>query len=100
MAAANIHIMSSPLMMNPRKTWLSNATKDPAYFHAGLSHYTAHFTQLHEQGDPTEALVYRMEAVRPVNERLGAAELGISDGTVGAVACIFNHEVSRIGLLP
>jgi hypothetical protein len=39
-----------------------------------------------------------MEAVRLVNERLGAAELGISDGIVGAVACITNYEVVEIWL--
>jgi len=95
-AAANIHIMSSPLMMKPRKAWLSNATKDAAYFHAALSHYAGNFTLLHEQGNPAEAL-HRMKAVRLVNERLGAAEL-VSDGTVGAVACIMNYEVVEIWL--
>jgi hypothetical protein len=92
---ANIHIMSSPLMMNLRKTWLSKVTKYSAYFHAALSRCAGHFTLLHEQGDPAEVSLRRIEAIRIVNERLCALDLGIGNGTIGAVSCMLNYEASH-----
>ena len=88
-------------MLYPKKKWFTIALKDEAYFNAALSHYSGHLflTQgegRSKKGDPLEALWYRAEAVRVLNERLSGVdhvENGVSDGTIGAVACIVNYEV-------
>lgn len=70
------------------------AMKDSAFCHAALSHFAGHVSMILQEGDPTEALSYMTEAIRIVNSRLGVPDLEICDGTIGAVSCMVNHEVS------
>ncbi|OCK86431.1 hypothetical protein K432DRAFT_438525 [Lepidopterella palustris CBS 459.81] len=79
-------------MMNLKIEWLSMATEDEAYFHALISHFTSHFSLMHQRGDPLEALMHRIEAVKLVNARLGDPGMEASDGTISTVACIANYE--------
>ena len=81
-------------MTYPKKKWFWLALKDPAYLYVALSHYAGHLALTHERGDPTEALAYRMEAIKVVNERLNIPDLAVCDGNTGTVACIVNYEVS------
>jgi hypothetical protein len=87
-------------MLHLKKKWFTLALKDEAYFHAALSHYSGHLflTQGSGRGDPVEAIFHRAESVRILNERLlslqnGKGFKGMSDGTIGAVACMVNYEV-------
>lgn len=80
-------------MMHPKKKWFELATKDQAYFHAALSHYAGHLSLQQKSGDPMEAFIHRMEAVKIINERLPTLELATCEGTICAVACIVNYEV-------
>jgi hypothetical protein len=75
------------------------ATKDPAFCHAVLSQFAGHLSMIQQKGDPTEALLHMTEAIRIVNSRLGVPDLEICDGTIGAVACMVNNEVSYINTL-
>jgi hypothetical protein len=84
-------------MFHLKKKWFTLALKDEAYFHAALSHYSGHLflTQGSGRGDPVEAVFHRAESVRILNERLLILQdgKGVSDGTIGAVACMVNYEV-------
>jgi hypothetical protein len=90
-------------MLHPKKKWFMLALKDEAYFNSALSHYSGHLFLVNgSRGDPFEALWYRGEAVRILKGRLrvfGDGERGVgldrevSDGTIGAVACMLNYEV-------
>ncbi|OCL05404.1 hypothetical protein AOQ84DRAFT_379623 [Glonium stellatum] len=92
---SNSNFKVPSFMMNLKLAWLSMATKDEAYFHALISQFTAHFSLIHQRGDPMEALTHRMEAVKLVNARLGDPDLEASDGTVSAVACMANYEAGN-----
>jgi hypothetical protein len=41
-----------------------------------------------------ESLVHRMKSIDIVNSRLAEPELGVSDGTIGAVASLITYEVT------
>lgn len=96
-----MQITASTLMLNLKKKWFTLALKDEAYFHAALSHYSGHLflTRDGGRGDPVEAVFHRAESVRILNERFQRWQ-ELSDGTIGAVACMVNYEVtfeSRFG---
>jgi hypothetical protein len=82
-------------MIYPKKKWFWLACKDPAYFHAALSHYSGHLNLSQRCGDPKEALVHRMEALKIISERLNASDLATSDGTIGAISCMINYEANN-----
>lgn len=76
-----------------RTEWLSLATQDAALFHVALSHYAGNYGLVHQESDPVEALRFRMEAMRLVNERLGDTKSALIDGTLGTVASLSSYEV-------
>jgi len=76
-----------------RTEWLSLATQDTALFHVALSHYAGNYGLAHQESDPVEALRFRMEAMRLINERLGHIESALTDGTLGTVASLSSYEV-------
>lgn len=93
---AHSQITSSPLMTYPKKSWFWLACKDPAYFHAALSHYSGHLNLSRQCGDPEEALVHRMKSMNIINDRLTTSDLATSDGTIGAISCILNYEARSL----
>jgi hypothetical protein len=76
-----------------RTEWLSLATQDTALFHIALSHYAGNYGLAHRENDPVEALRFRMEAMRIVNERLEHIDSALTDGTLGTVASLSSYEV-------
>lgn len=78
-----------------RKEWLSLATQDTALFHIALSHYAGNYGLTRRQSDPVEALRFRMEAMRIVNERLENMDSALTDGTLGTVASLSSYEVCQ-----
>jgi hypothetical protein len=76
-----------------RTEWLSLATQDTALFHIALSHYAGNYGLAHQQNDPVEALRFRMEAMRIINERLENVNNALTDGTLGTVAALSSYEV-------
>lgn len=78
-----------------RTEWLSLATKDLALFRICLSHYAGNYGLAKQECDPTEALQFRMESMKLLNERLGDQEAALADGTMGTVASLSSYEVSR-----
>jgi hypothetical protein len=82
-------------MTYAKQKWFWQACKDPAYFHAALSHYPGHLNLSQRKGDPHEALWHRMEAVHIINERLITSNLATSDGTIGAISCMINYEANN-----
>jgi len=80
-----------------RKEWLSLATQDKALFHIALSHYAGNYGIDRQESDPAEALRFRMESMRLVNERLEQKNIALSDGTLGTVASLSSYEVNRPG---
>jgi hypothetical protein len=83
-------------MTNLRKDWLIMASKDAAFCHAALSQYFGCFNPIQQKRDISDALANIAEAVRIVNSRIGMPDLETCNGTIGAVACIVNYEVSYI----
>ena len=81
-------------MVSVRKSWLQTSIQDPAFFAAVASHYAGRYSLCTGQGDPTDSLLLRMEAIKIVNERLNQLEGFVSDGTIGAVASLVTYEVS------
>jgi hypothetical protein len=81
-------------MMEYRRGWFSLAISDEAFFHVALSLIVADGDLTLKKGDPAEAVSYRMEAIRILNERMRSPQLRTSDGTLGAVAVLANYEVS------
>lgn len=79
-----------------RKEWLALATQDSALFHIALSHYAGNYGLQHKESDPAEALRFRMESMRLVNQRLENGEASLSDGTLGTVASLSSYEVGDI----
>ena len=63
-------------------------------FHISLSHYAGNYGLSKEENDPTEALRWRMESMKIVNERLDDHSAALSDGTMGTVASLSSYEVS------
>jgi hypothetical protein len=92
-------IRTSSLMMSARKSWLAIGSQDEAFYNAVLSHYAGTYSLATGQGDPMESLVYRMKSIDIVNSRLGEPELGVSDGTIGAVGSLITYEVTMIPVL-
>lgn len=44
-------------------------------------------------GDPIEAVLYRMEAIKIINGRLSVPQQRTADATIAAVAALANYEV-------
>jgi hypothetical protein len=86
-------------MVSVRKSWLRISLQDPAFFAAVSSHYAGRYSLSTRQGDPTEALLLRMDAIKIVNERLNQMDGSVSDGTIGAVASLVTYEVRRCYLM-
>ncbi|KAE9375953.1 hypothetical protein N431DRAFT_481146 [Stipitochalara longipes BDJ] len=86
---------SSQLMLNLRKGYFQLAMQDSAFFSAAISHYAGIFSLVIRDGDPLESLQLRMRSIALVNSRLKESALGVSDGTVGAVASIINYETNN-----
>lgn len=61
-------------------------------FHVALSLYTGNYGLVHQESDPVEALRFRMEAMRLVNQRLGHVERALADDTLGTVASLSSYE--------
>lgn len=80
-------------MIDYRIGWFSFVMTDNAFFHVALSHVLADRTLSQRQGDPIDALRYRTESVRILNDRLEDQNDRISDGTIGTVAILADYEV-------
>jgi hypothetical protein len=83
-----------------RREWLALATQDRALFYIALSHYAGNYGLKHQESDPAEALRFRMEAMRLVNERIPDIKQALADGTVGTVASLSSYEVSSQSYRP
>ncbi|PVH86875.1 hypothetical protein DL98DRAFT_640558 [Cadophora sp. DSE1049] len=92
---ANRGVLSSRLMGQLRREWLSLAIQDAAMFHIALSHYAGNYGLAHQECDPVEALRFRMEAMRLVNRRLGDVGNALGDGTLGTVASLSSYEATN-----
>jgi hypothetical protein len=87
-------------MMNLRKNWLLMATEDLAFCHAALSLFSGAFVAIQQNTRILDSLPHVSEAVKIVNSRLGVPDLETCDGTIGAVACLVNYEVSLTSAIP
>ncbi len=76
-----------------RREWLATATQDQAFFQVALSHYAGNYGLAKAERDPMEAVRFRMEAMKIINERLGVVEIALTDGTLGTVASLASYEV-------
>jgi hypothetical protein len=88
-----MRVISISPMMDYRRGWFSLAISDEAFFNVALSLVAADGGLTLKKGDPAEAVSYRMEAIRILNERIGSPQLRITDGTLSAVAVLTNYEV-------
>ncbi|KAH7418282.1 hypothetical protein BKA64DRAFT_195574 [Cadophora sp. MPI-SDFR-AT-0126] len=88
-------ILSSRLMGQLRTEWLSLAIQDAAMFHTALSHYAGNYGLAHQECDPVEALRFRMESMRLVNQRLDDIANAVGDGTLGTVASLSSYEATN-----
>jgi hypothetical protein len=80
--------------MGPLRTqWLKLATQDRAFFHVALSHYAGNYGLSKSQKDPMDAVRFRMEAMKIINERLAVIKTALTDGTLGTVASLASYEV-------
>ena len=82
-------------MTDFRKGWWSFAMNDKAFFYIALSHAASDCDLSLRKGDPIEAVSYRMEAIKIVNQRLGIPQYCTTDETISAVAALANYEVSE-----
>jgi hypothetical protein len=82
-------------MIDYRNGWIALAMNDEAFFHVALAHSAGDVDLTLRKGDPDEAVSYRFQAIRIVNQRLGDPKTCLSDGTISAVAAIANYEVCR-----
>jgi hypothetical protein len=80
-------------MLDYRRGWMALALQDEAFFYVALSHSAGDVDLTLRKGDPDEAVSYRVQAMRIINERLGNSQQCLSDGTISAVAAIANYEV-------
>jgi hypothetical protein len=80
-------------MMDYRRSWLSFAVNDNAFFHVMLSYGEADINFTQQKGDPIEAVGHRMKSVCIINERLRSPVGRLSDGTIATVAALANYEV-------
>jgi hypothetical protein len=80
-------------MVSVRKSWLRTSLQDPAFFAAASLHYGGRYSLSSRQGDPQEALLLRMNAIKLINKRIAEADGHLSDGTIGAVAGLLTYEV-------
>jgi hypothetical protein len=76
-----------------RTEWLSLATQDLALLHIALSHYAGNYGLAHHESDPAEAVRFRTESMRLVNERMEDLSKALTDGTLGTVASLSSYEV-------
>lgn len=76
-----------------RTEWLSLATQDMAFFYVALSHYAGNYSLANKQSDPMEALRFRMESMKLINNRLEDVGSAVMDGTLGTVASLSSYEV-------
>lgn len=88
-------ILSSRVMGPLRTEWLKLATQDRAFFHVALSHYAGNYGLSRAEKDPMEAVRFRMEAMKIINERLGVDRVknALTDETLGTVASLASYEV-------
>jgi hypothetical protein len=80
-------------VVDPESRWFNYATTDSALFHGTMLHSAAHNAMLSGNTDFADPAVFKWEATRLVNERLGDSVLSISDLTMGAVVCLVLFEV-------
>ena len=80
-------------MLNYRRSWLSFAVNDNAFFHVMLSHWEADSDFSQRKGDPIEAVCHRMKSAYIINERLRSPFGQLSDGTIATVAALASYEV-------
>jgi hypothetical protein len=85
-------------MMALRKTWFASSLQDPALFLVKLCYASANLNLLQNDGDPSESLEFKNEAIRIIQRKLEAGD--ISDATLAAVATIVSCEVSCDGIAP
>jgi hypothetical protein len=85
-------------MTDFRKGWWSFAIHDKAFFYVALSHAASDCDLSLRKGDPIEAVSYRMEAIKIVNERLGMPQFCATDETISVVAALTNYEASEENL--
>jgi len=86
-------ILSSRVMGPLRTQWLELSIQDRAFFHVALSHYAGNYGLSHSERDPTEAVRFRTEAIKIINERLAIVKTALTDGTLGTVASLASYEV-------
>jgi hypothetical protein len=78
-----------------RTEWLSLATHDTAFFYVALSHYAGNYSLMSKVKDPVEALRFRMESMKIINDRLEDVVTALTDGTLGTVASLSSYEVKH-----
>jgi hypothetical protein len=79
-----------------RRSWWSLAISSKAFFCVALSHAAGDCDLTLRKGDSVEAIAYRTEAMRIVNERLGMPQHLATDETISAVAALANYEVCKL----
>lgn len=98
---SHLNVMSVGLMRTCRSRWHFLATQDSAMLRVALSHAAGNLSMLQEQGDPTESLIWRTDAIRILNERLAnATTSGLCPYTIGAVASMASYEATNGALAP
>lgn len=81
-------------MMAVRGLWLEKAMRDTAFLFIKLCRAAGSLSLIDRSGDSVEALMFKNEAIKAINERLSQSPTHISEGTLSAVACIVSYEVS------
>jgi hypothetical protein len=67
---------------------------DKAFFYVAIAHAASDCDLSLRKGDPIDAVSYRTEAIKIINERLGTPQYRISDENISAVAALANYEAS------
>ena len=79
-----------------RTEWLKIATHDVALFYVALSHYAENYRLVFDhKSDPVDALRFRMEGMRIINQRLEDTSAAIRDGSIGTVASLSSYEATN-----
>lgn len=76
-----------------RTLWFRKAIQDTAFLFMKLCHAAGSLSLIKHEGDSVEALVFKNEAIRIINERLDQSSSNISEGTLSTVASIVSYEV-------
>jgi hypothetical protein len=93
---AQQRILSSTIMGQLRTEWLKIATHDGALFCVALSHYAGNYSlDFDHKSDPVDALRFRMEGMRIINQRLEDTSAAITDGSIGTVASLSSYEATN-----